>query len=192
MEKFSLVLLASIMLTITACTKAVPDLSNLKSLTGFSLDQNSITVSSKASLVFSVSGRCIDNFYDVQMSLDEGKTWKTIKDYDPAAVINCKTSGNFSAAFSINSSQLPVSIATLSSYNLRFRAESEFGYSDSFSYLISFTGKPMQGHIVAGAVGTVLNSSGSSYKMAGRIKAISPGGVLTTTNYKLRGILTYE
>jgi hypothetical protein len=178
--------------SLSACKKAVPELSKLSTLEGFSLDQNSAQVS-KSNITFAVSGRCRSNFNAVQVSLDGGTTWKDIKSYDSSAQIKCQQStNNFSADFSISANTIPVSIASLSSYSLRFRGVSEIGFSDEYSFLLSFAGPAMPGQIVSGSMGGVKVSNIGNYKMAGRIQAMSTGGTLTTTNYKLKGVLTHE
>lgn len=194
MKTFLILVSLFILALSTACKKAVPELSSLKSLSGFSLDQNSVMVSGRTLLAFAVSGQCSEKYSAVQVSLDQGATWKSIKNYDSSAVINCQSGGNFSASFSINSSEIPTSLAELSDYTLRFRGESEFGFSDSYSFLLSFGAKPQRGQIVAGSMGGIVASSGGSFKLAGRIHAMTSGQKLLSSgnSYKLTGVLTNE
>lgn len=174
---------------LSSCKKGVPNIANLKSLSGFSLDNSSVIVSSRSAPSFYLSGRCSDKFQDIEISFDNTKTWKSIKTINTASSIACATSGSFTGTLSPSTSEFASSLVGISTYSVYVRGNSSFGFSDAQPLLLNFAGKTNLGMITSGAAGGPLTTA--SYKMYGRIRGLSEGSssVSSGSSYKLQGVL---
>jgi hypothetical protein len=119
-------------LSLSACKKGEPIVSQLKLLNGFQLDQSIIPVMSKTNPAFSVTGRCDSRFEDFELSTDGGLTWKKVRELSTDYHFDCDSNATFSASIDFSKAQLNSSRwNTAGSYNdLFFRGvSSTFGPS---------------------------------------------------------------
>lgn len=166
------------------CQKAVPALSAIKSLDGFSLNQNSKSVNTTNSPI-AVSGQCDSKFSDVSVSFDQGISWRSISQYDSAAMIDCKTTGSFSANLSLSTySDLISKFQSARKLGIKLRGESEYGPSVVSDLALSLVGAGGANRLVAGSNST----TSGQYNLTGRL--VSPSTSAVTTGYKLTGRVT--
>jgi hypothetical protein len=176
----NLLILGFIALALSACKKGSPEIENLRTLAGFSLDQNSFSVSNKTDPTFILTGTCSPTFTKIEMSFDAGVTWTSAASIAQSAVLNCQTTGKFRLDFSTGMhSAIPANSAAANGI-FTFRAVSELGFSDLRQ--VSILQRQAGSMILAGAHVT----TNGTYRLTGRI-----GGAMTaqtiTPGYVLKG-----
>jgi hypothetical protein len=167
-------------LLMVACKKGLPESSNLRSLSGFSLDQESVTVSRKSNPQFSISGICDPQFSDVEISLDSGSNWVSASKLASQASINCTSTGRFSLTFAHDISSWILTGSAAESGLWKFRGSSDIGYSDtqSLNVLASQRGQLF----LAGADLTTSGGYQLKSRIGGGLRVISTSG-----SYVLKG-----
>lgn len=171
---------------LSSCKKGVPDISSLRELEGFSLNQNSISISDKVSPSFAISGQCQRIYSGIEISIDGGKEWKSLSSFSLSHSINCSVNGTFSANLSFANQPLESSGWSSSGvyHLLRFRGVSELGPSKSISLLLSKQSFGI-GRITAGASNSTM--TGGSYRLKGQVTSLTSAPVLSGGNYKMQG-----
>lgn len=173
----SLILLS--FLGFAACKKGVPEIENLRKMGGFSLDQNLIAVSSKTSPSFTLTGKCLDSYSDIEVSFDGGEDWSSVKNTASSATLACGSSGTFSLSFAPAVSTFISAGSVAAGGTWKFRAISEFGNSEALA-LDLFV--PQKGHLVL--AGANLTTSGS-LRLSSHVSANLPSSI--TGGYILKG-----
>ena len=164
-----------------ACKQAHPELQNLRSLSGFELDQNSVAVSHKLNPAFVVTGICNSQYSTIDISLDNGSTWGSAPAMAHQATIDCQTSGKFRLDFS---SGMPTSLSNVPNVQLVFRAVSDLGFSEIRS--LSILQKQAGAMILAGTHNTTVGSGAAAVHLVGRVGG-SASAQSITTGYQLKG-----
>lgn len=188
---FTTLFFLGIVVISTGCQKAVPDLKSMGSLSGFTVDQSLVSVSSSTDTSVTISGQCHKRYTDVEISSDGGKTWKSAKQIASSVSIRCDSAGTFS----INYNFSPSLLGSANSITFMVRGSAEAGFSDGKSVLLSAASTPGGGLITGGAAGNGLSNSGAgNFRLQGRVRALSSGTILSSSgnNYKLRGTLTAQ
>lgn len=181
----SSVLMALSFILLLACQKGEPEISSLRELQGFQLDQDLVSVSSKTTPEFVLSGRCSSQFSAIEVSVDGGSQWMALEALASKSEISCSTTGGFKAELSFANRPLDKSKWSLGSYgHLRFRAVSELGYSFPLIVRMEHLGD-RRGRVTAGASETPL--TGGDFKLKGQISALSNAPTLRGGNYKVQG-----
>lgn len=173
-------IIIGICLSLISCKKGMPDLANLRLLSGFELNQSSVTVKSKTQPQFTLTGKCDSQFYDLDVSFDDGKTWKPIKNVTSSQSITCKQDGTFSVTFNSNLSSFFSGTSNSTTTTWKFRALSEIGFSDVKSlvllanpgvhFISSGAHTTSQGGLVLkGRVGGQIQASNGGYTLKGSV-----------------------
>ena len=177
-EKFRIILCLSAVLGLSACKKGVSEIEALKALSGFALNQQSGTVASKTAPTFTVSGTCTEQYHDVEMSLDGGKTWVSAAEVATHHGAVCGTAGTFNFNF-----------AASREAKIHFRGISEFGYSSTEVFSLA----------VASAFYNSISSGGHSspavgagFKLRGQVVGLANGATSSGGGFKVKGRLVTE
>jgi hypothetical protein len=171
---------------LAACKSAKVEFGTLLDVGGISLDDKSKAMAA-SSWVVTFSGKCSPRFTDVEWSADNGATWVSIKTTDPAATVNCSTSGTFGGTFDLTSySAITTKISGKMSTNLKFRGISDFGISAVLALLLipppsGATPKIIAGFNTTTAGGYTLKSEVGGFKTTAM-----------TAGYKLQGKIHYK
>ncbi len=114
-----------------ACKKGVPEVTALRSLSGFSVDQTSVGVSSKTVPEFTVSGSCNSKSSEIQISTDAGATWKSALASSTSSSLNCTSAKTFSLSFKFTNNEFAPNLWSASNVYGSFllRGSSSFGYT---------------------------------------------------------------
>lgn len=184
---FYTVLLFGISMISVGCDKAKPELSSMGTLSGFSVNESTIPVAATGTTPVTVNGLCHKRYTDIEISMDNGVTWKTVREVATSSEFKCDSTASFKLVFNFPASQLNAS----KSATYYFRGSAETGFSDSKAVLLSAAVNSSDGIITGGSAGGGASSAGN-YKLQGRIRPLSSGTILSTTNYKLRGKLTAQ
>ncbi len=157
---------------LAACTKAVPDIQSLGSLSGFSVDQTLV-----AGQDFRLSGVCSSQFTAVEVSIDNGTSWRPASTYSPNFSMNC-ADGNFSGDFSF----------TLNVPSFLVRGVGQLGVSGTTVVAVTPL-VPRNGASISAGIQTATNGT---FKIKGSLRTDTPYKVLSNANVKLKGSLVSQ
>lgn len=160
-------------LVLCACTKGVPKIEDMGSLSGFTLNQNQVTGKN-----FQLTGDCSDQWIGVELSLDGGGSWVRAETYSSDFALKCSSGGNYSGDF--------VFTSVLSSFLVR--GVSTLGTSNTFTVTMSEP-VPLHPQGIVAAGGTV---SDASYKLKGTLSFDDQTSSVQGANYKIKGRLTSQ
>lgn len=169
-------------LGLTACKNAVPEIEELRKLDGFSLDQQTISISNKNTPTLTVSGTCGSQFLEIEISFDQGRSWNNISSYATSSNFLCATTGTFSYNLTLGAGLFTASNQT----NLHFRGVAALGESDS-KFVTLAAMSPFFNSFTAG--GHQVPATGGSYKLTGQLVGIANGVTSSGGTYKLKGRL---
>lgn len=159
-----------------SCTKGVPTIEDMGSLSGFSVDQSQVR-----GTLFLLSGGCSNQFSGVVLSLDNGTSWKDITDFSSDFAMNCSAGNNYSGHLTLPGN--PPSFLV--------RGVGPLGASPSYVVAMAALVPFRPNLITAGATLPTNPSSGGGYKVRGAImhEGRLPGQSmqLQGTGYKVKG-----
>lgn len=176
---------AVFLLLLTSCQPGAPVITMLGKVSGFEVSESLITLRSKTSTnPFYVSGKCVGNISEIQVSFDEGNSYSPLINYSIEPAMDCSQSGTFS--FKIDPSLSPGSAFTIpanSSYkNFKFRGMSDFGPTTVYNLRMQInTAEDLQ--ITAGSGST----TSGTFTLKGRI--ISAANSTTSGTLVFKGAI---
>jgi hypothetical protein len=178
-----------ILATLPACKKGVPEVTSLKSLSGFSVDQSTVSTSSKTTPAFTISGKCNAKFNDVQVSTDGGTNWISASQVS-TLTFNCADTGSFTADISFQSGALDSQKwSSADNYSgFMVRGSSNFGFSDPIAVTLTNVSRGMPGTVTAGASNPMI---GGNYKLKGELTSYDTSPAMAGGSYKMQGEVTW-
>lgn len=169
-------------LIFVSCKQGTPQISNLKALPGFVLDQNAFAVGKKLNPAFVLTGKCDSKFISIEISFDDGATWTAAAPIAYSSLIDCQGTGKFRLNYSAGMPTIFSSGTPAGEGRLAFRATSDLGYSEIRP--VSILQKQQFAMILAGTHSTA--NTGNTRRLTGRV-----GGSLSAQSvsggYRLTG-----
>jgi hypothetical protein len=159
----------------------------LKSLSGFSLETTSVTTSTKATPQFSINGYCSSKYSDIQVSVDEGKTWVLAAEVSTAKAVSCDNLGTFSYDLSFSSGIFEDSKWSSAGVYSGFlvRGFSSFGFSDSIAAIVTVVTPPALGTFTISGVTGGSDLTADSYLISTTLPTINWSAATGATLYEI-------
>jgi hypothetical protein len=182
MAKTFYAFILTVPLALTACKKGVPEVQSLRKLNGFQLDQSSVAVSNKLNPQFSLSGKCNEDYSDIEVSFDGGHSWTSVQKVASAASLNCSSTRTFQLTFNSVSAYIRAGSAA-SAGTWLFHGVSDLGNSEDASLNLMV---PQKGQLILAGSNTVTSGALKLTSRVGGTLSTESGGYILKSTIKAR------